>query len=121
MIWAIDCSPLEKKAQYHIEKVLKSGQNDALNASDPLAYAPQPEALIPKIPMENTATESPAAPINEENSRANLGVESMESKGKDGIYRAPRIVSMPYEEEERKKDKEVNLFVQPNMHLPQYT
>ena len=97
--------PMEKKLKYHIDKLMRIATSKEIDQNDPLNFAPQPSLLIPKL-TDGIVEEGQSNPLlNKDKQDASSHVLN-----NDGIYRAPRMASVPYEEGERKKDKEVGEF-----------
>ncbi|RLN02961.1 hypothetical protein BBJ28_00000933 [Nothophytophthora sp. Chile5] len=78
--------PLDRKMKYQVDKMLKVAVAGGKGLDESLSYAPNPDQLAAEDGQDD----------EEE------GVEG----AKDGIYRAPRLASVPYEEEERAQVKQ---------------
>ncbi|ORY90754.1 hypothetical protein BCR35DRAFT_274744 [Leucosporidium creatinivorum] len=82
-------SPLEGKLKYQIEKLVRKadqaaeGADDDDVANDPLAFRPNPSALM----MDRHGSENGSDEEDEE-----------EAAAKSGVYRPPRVAAMPYTE-----------------------
>ncbi|KAL7678488.1 hypothetical protein Plhal304r1_c103g0175341 [Plasmopara halstedii] len=73
--------PLDRKMKYQVDKMLKVASSGGNGLDESLNYAPKPEQLT----------------VDDDNEDGEEG----ESSAKDGIYRAPRLAAVPYEEDER--------------------
>ena len=76
--------PLDRKMKYQVDKMLKVAQSGGKDLDESLSYAPNPEQLA-------------ADGAQDDDEDGDDGGAST----KDGIYRAPRLAAVPYEEEER--------------------
>lgn len=74
--------------KYQIDKMLKVAVSGGKDMDESLNYAPNPDQLLGQDGQDD----------DEEDGE---GVSS----AKDGVYRAPRLASVPYEEEEREQAK----------------
>lgn len=83
---------LESKMRYQIDKLVRVAEESPEAAknvvNDPLAFKPNPEALM-----------------NEEMSSEEEGEDEREKGDRDGIYRPPKLAPMPYTEPTKGKDK----------------
>ncbi|CAH0478652.1 unnamed protein product [Peronospora belbahrii] len=84
--------PLDRKMKYQVDKMLKVALSDGKELDESLSYAPNPGQLA-------------AAGGPNDNEEGDEGSSSV----KDGIYRAPRLAAVPYEEEERAQIKQAKL------------
>ncbi|KDO34490.1 hypothetical protein SPRG_00553 [Saprolegnia parasitica CBS 223.65] len=85
--------PLDRKLKYQVDKLLKIAVSDVSQLDEALSYAPNPDALKADDDADSDAGE-------------NDDEDSYEGKkSKDGVYRAPRMASVPYDEEEKEADK----------------
>jgi hypothetical protein len=82
--------PLDRKMKYQIDKMLKIANAGEEGIDESLNYAPNPDQLILGDGEEDENDEENGGKKNE----------------KDGIYRAPRFSSVPYEDEEREEEKQ---------------
>lgn len=81
--------PLDRKMKYQVDKMLKVAVSGGAALTESLNYAPNPDQMVGEDGQE-------------------LDGEEEGSSDKAGIYRAPRLAAVHYEEEEReqaKKDK----------------
>lgn len=85
------CSPLDRKLKYQIDKMLKVAVSGGKDMDESLNYAPNPDQLVGQDGQDGGS--------DDENRRPG-GAAS-----KDGIYRAPRLASVPYDEEEKEAAK----------------
>ncbi|KAE9008269.1 hypothetical protein PR003_g12603 [Phytophthora rubi] len=81
--------PLDRKMKYQVDKMLKVALSGGKGLDESLSYAPNPDELAAEDGQDD----------DEEGEEGGSG-------GKDGIYRAPRLASVPYEEEERAQVKQ---------------
>jgi len=82
---------LEGRMQYQIEKLVRVAEAPAANqnvVNDPLAFRPNPEALM-----------------NQESGSEAEGEGEERSGRRSGIYRPPKLAPVPYAEHREKKDK----------------
>lgn len=82
-------SPLDRKLKYQIDKMLKVAVSGGKDMDESLNYAPNPDQLVGQDGQGDS---------DDEDGKSG-------STSKDGIYRAPRLASVPYEEEEREAAK----------------
>ncbi|TDH72505.1 hypothetical protein CCR75_001248 [Bremia lactucae] len=80
--------PLDRKMKYQVDKMLKVALSGGKGLDEALNYAPKPDQL---------AAED--EPIDDEDDDGG-------DRSKDGVYRAPRLAAVPYEEEERAQVKQ---------------
>lgn len=85
------CSPLDRKMQYQVDKMLKIVSLGAENWDEALHFGPKPDQLI-----ANEAQSSHCATNGEEDP----------IKKTDSVYRAPRLAAVHYEEEEKEQVKQ---------------
>lgn len=83
-------SPLDRKMKYQVDKMLKVALSDGKGLDESLNYAPNPDQLVGQDGVGGDEDD------DEENASDGEG-----GRGKDGVYRAPRLASVPYEEDER--------------------
>ncbi|CAI5741994.1 unnamed protein product [Hyaloperonospora brassicae] len=76
--------PLDRKMKYQVDKMLKVALSGCNDLDESLSYAPNPEQLA-------------ADGAQDDDEDGDDGGASTN----DGIYRAPRLAAVPYEEEER--------------------
>ncbi|CAH0493018.1 unnamed protein product [Peronospora farinosa] len=81
--------PLDRKMKYQVDKMLKVALSDGKGLDESLSYAPNPGQLATAGELDD----------DEEGIKGSSGA-------KDGIYRAPRLAAVPYEEEERAQVKQ---------------
>lgn len=81
-------SPLDRKLKYQIDKMLKVAVSGGKDMDESLNYAPNPDQLVGQDGQGDSDDDGQSG-----------------STSKDGIYRAPRLASVPYEEEEREAAK----------------
>lgn len=82
--------PLDRKMKYQVDKMLKVALSGGKDMDESLNYAPNPDQFLGQDGEEvggDSDDEADAAP-------------------KDGIYRAPRMAAVPYEEDERAQVKQ---------------
>ncbi|OQR93930.1 neuroguidin-like protein [Achlya hypogyna] len=82
--------PLDRKLKYQVDKLLKIAVSDSKTLDETLSYAPNPAAL--------------KADEDEDDEEADEADGAGEKKS-DGVYRAPRMASVPYDEEEKEAEK----------------
>jgi U3 small nucleolar ribonucleoprotein protein LCP5 len=80
--------PLDRKMKYQVDKMLKVAVSEGREMDESLNYAPNPDQLVTHD----------GEGADDEDGDENGGA-------KDGIYRAPRLASVPYDEEEREQVK----------------
>uniref|UniRef100_K3X1I0 Neuroguidin n=1 Tax=Globisporangium ultimum (strain ATCC 200006 / CBS 805.95 / DAOM BR144) TaxID=431595 RepID=K3X1I0_GLOUD len=80
--------PLDRKLKYQVDKMLKVAVSGGKDMDESLNYAPNPDQLLGQDGQEDDDDD-----------------EEGGASAKDGIYRAPRLASVPYEEEEREQAK----------------
>ncbi|TMW62242.1 hypothetical protein Poli38472_009735 [Pythium oligandrum] len=80
--------PLDRKMTYQVDKMLKVALSGGENLDESLHYAPNPDQLVGQDGHEGDDDD-----------------EDGEGGAKDGIYRAPRLAAVHYEEEEREQAK----------------
>ncbi|GMF39590.1 unnamed protein product [Phytophthora lilii] len=81
--------PLDRKMKYQVDKMLKVALSGGKGLDESLSYAPNPDELAAEDGQDD----------DEDG-------EEGGSSSKDGIYRAPRLAAVPYEEEERAQVKQ---------------
>ncbi|KAL4146761.1 hypothetical protein PRNP1_010518 [Phytophthora ramorum] len=81
--------PLDRKMKYQVDKMLKVALSGGKGLDESLSYAPNPDQLAAEDGQDE----------DEEGEEGSSGA-------KDGIYRAPRLAAVPYEEEERAQVKQ---------------
>ncbi|KAH7482116.1 Neuroguidin [Phytophthora ramorum] len=81
--------PLDRKMKYQVDKMLKVALSGGKGLDESLSYAPNPDQLAAEDEQDE----------DEEGEEGSSGA-------KDGIYRAPRLAAVPYEEEERAQVKQ---------------
>ncbi|TYZ58915.1 hypothetical protein PybrP1_009519 [[Pythium] brassicae (nom. inval.)] len=81
--------PLDRKLKYQIDKMLKVAVSGGKDMDESLNYAPNPDQLVGQDGQADSDDDS-----------GRPGAAS-----KDGIYRAPRLASVPYDEEEKEAAK----------------
>uniref|UniRef100_M4C1L4 Neuroguidin n=1 Tax=Hyaloperonospora arabidopsidis (strain Emoy2) TaxID=559515 RepID=M4C1L4_HYAAE len=81
--------PLDRKMKYQVDKMLKVALSGGKDLDESLSYAPNPEQLAADGGQ------------NDDEEGDDGG-----SSAKNGIYRAPRLAAVPYEEEEREHVKQ---------------
>ncbi|OQR91305.1 neuroguidin, partial [Thraustotheca clavata] len=84
--------PLDRKLKYQVDKLLKIAVSNTTGLDETLSYAPNPDQL------KNDDDDDDQEDNDDEDGDA-------ADKKKDGVYKAPRMASVPYEEEEREADK----------------
>jgi U3 small nucleolar ribonucleoprotein protein LCP5 len=75
--------------KYQVDKMLKVALSDGKGLDESLNYAPNPDQLVGQDGAGGDEDD-------EDNTSDGEG-----GRGKDGVYRAPRLASVPYEEDER--------------------
>ncbi|ETP11863.1 hypothetical protein F441_12634 [Phytophthora nicotianae CJ01A1] len=80
--------PLDRKMKYQVDKMLKVALSGGKGLDESLSYAPNPDELAAEDGQDD-----------EDDEEGGSGT-------KDGIYRAPRLAAVPYEEEERAQVKQ---------------
>lgn len=81
--------PLDRKMKYQIDKLLKVAASGGNDVDESLNYAPNPDQLVTRDGDQD----------DEEADSED------DAKKKDGIYKAPRLAAVHYEEEEREDIK----------------
>ncbi|RLN64765.1 hypothetical protein BBP00_00003264 [Phytophthora kernoviae] len=81
--------PLDRKMKYQVDKMLKVALSGGKGLDESLNYAPNPDQLAAEDGQD----------YDEDDAEGGSGA-------KDGIYRAPRLAAVPYEEEERAQVKQ---------------
>ncbi|KAG3114251.1 hypothetical protein PI124_g12417 [Phytophthora idaei] len=81
--------PLDRKMKYQVDKMLKVALCGGKGLDESLSYAPNPDQLAAEDGQDE----------DEDGEEGGSGT-------KDGIYRAPRLAAVPYEEEERAQVKQ---------------
>lgn len=81
--------PLDRKMKYQVDKLLKVALSGGKSLDESLSYAPNPDQLA----VENGQNDDEDG-------------EQGKFSAKNGVYRAPRMAAVPYEEEERAQVKE---------------
>ncbi|GLE00284.1 hypothetical protein PINS_up009011 [Pythium insidiosum] len=86
--------PLDRKMKYQVDKMLKVALSGGQDLDESLHYAPKPDQLVGDDgqPMDD-----------DEDGDAGSGDRA--NGAKDGVYRAPRLAAVHYEEEEREQAK----------------
>lgn len=92
LTWCVVSSPLDRKLKYQIDKMLKVAVSGGKDMDESLNYAPNPDQLVGQDGQADSGDE------DGEGEKARNG-------SKDGIYRAPRLASVPYDEEEKEAAK----------------
>ncbi|DAZ94938.1 TPA: hypothetical protein N0F65_012655 [Lagenidium giganteum] len=90
--------PLDRKMKYQIDKMLKVALSDGQEVDESLNYAPNPDQLV-----TNDGQLNGAAGDDDDDDDGDAGERT--GAAKDGIYRAPRLAAVHYEEEEREHAK----------------
>ncbi|CAK4077852.1 unnamed protein product [Aphanomyces euteiches] len=80
--------PLDRKLKYQVDKLCKMAVSDAKDLDAALSYAPNPDAMVGDDEGDDDDT-------NDQSDRKEAGV-----------YKAPRLASVPYEEEEKAAEKQ---------------
>jgi U3 small nucleolar ribonucleoprotein protein LCP5 len=80
--------PLDRKMTYQVDKMLKVAASGGENLDASLQYAPNPDQLVGQDGQDDDDDQTGEG-----------------SSAKDGIYRAPRLAAVHYEEEEREDIK----------------
>ncbi|RHY88357.1 hypothetical protein DYB35_008980 [Aphanomyces astaci] len=84
-------SPFDRKLKYQVDKLCKMAVSDAKDVDAALSYAPNPDAM---------------QAANDDDDEADDENDETDGNAKKGIYKAPRLASVPYEEEEKEADKQ---------------
>ncbi|KAJ0409468.1 hypothetical protein P43SY_002358 [Pythium insidiosum] len=85
--------PLDRKMKYQVDKMLKVALSGGQDLDESLHYAPKPDQLVGDDGQPMDDDEDGDQPTGDR------------SAGKDGVYRAPRLAAVHYEEEEREAAK----------------
>ncbi|RHZ10656.1 hypothetical protein DYB31_007484 [Aphanomyces astaci] len=83
--------PFDRKLKYQVDKLCKMAVSDAKDVDAALSYAPNPDAM---------------QAANDDDDEADDENDETDGNAKKGIYKAPRLASVPYEEEEKEADKQ---------------
>ncbi|RQM31296.1 hypothetical protein B5M09_002032 [Aphanomyces astaci] len=84
--------PFDRKLKYQVDKLCKMAVSDAKDVDAALSYAPNPDAM-------QAANDDDDEADDDDN-------DETDGNAKKGIYKAPRLASVPYEEEEKEADKQ---------------
>ncbi|ETW07797.1 hypothetical protein H310_02226 [Aphanomyces invadans] len=82
--------PFDRKLKYQVDKLCKMAVSDSKDVDAALSYAPNPEA------MQNDDVADGGDDDDGDD----------DDSAKKGIYKAPRLASVPYEEEEKEAEKQ---------------
>ncbi|CAB1096547.1 unnamed protein product [Ectocarpus sp. CCAP 1310/34] len=97
--------PMDRKLKYQTDKLLRVAASAGGSADgevggsggddDPLSFRPRPEGMAPWGEDPSTAAEDSGIDAERSSSSAGRGGEA----DQEGLYRAPRLASMPYDED----------------------